>query len=308
MRKLYLFIFFLSCLAGTLSAQMPNDGIMMSKHQLCILGQYSHSSWDKYWEGDNKRSNANLGTFTGQSAMIMGNYGITDRLNVLLGLPYIWTEGSATYLQGQRGIQDLSAWLKYHPIALKTSAGVFNVMATGGLSTPLTKYVNDFLPFSIGLGAKTASLRGILNYTFEFGLYATAQGGHTWRSNITIDRDAYLYNNQLYYTDEVPVPHVADGSFRLGFIKPRFQTELWIERSACTDGDDIRYNDAPFPTNKMSATAAGWFGKGFITKQLALQVAVSKVLNGRNAGQATTIAAGATYFFSLGRTATATQQ
>ena len=142
-------------------AQSPNDGIMMSKRQLCILGQYSHSSWDEYWEGANKRSNDNLGTFTSQSAMLMGNYGITNRLNVLLGLPYIWTDGSATYLKGQRGIQDLSAWLKYHPVALKAGKGTFNVMATGGLSTPLTNYVNDLLPLSIGLRCKTASLRAV---------------------------------------------------------------------------------------------------------------------------------------------------
>ena len=49
---------------------------------LCTGFLYTHDSWDQYWEGTLKRGNGNIGTVTTQSVAWMGNYGITDRLNV----------------------------------------------------------------------------------------------------------------------------------------------------------------------------------------------------------------------------------
>ncbi len=281
------------------SAQSPTDGLMMPKNQLCILGQYSHSSWDEYWEGTNKRSNSNLGTFTNQNVMLMANYGITDNLNVMAGLPYIWTN-SDSYLEGQSGIQDLSLWVKYQPYKTALAGGEFKVQATGGVSFPVSAYVPDFLPFSIGIQSKTASLRGILNYAHGSGFYATAQAGHTWRSNVTIDRDSYIFDNQLYYTDEVPVPNVFDATGRLGFINKKLQAEITLDYFSGISGDDIRYNDAPFPTNKMQATTAGVFAKYFIWRGLAVHASYGQVLSGRNVGQSTMFAGGFTYFFTAG--------
>lgn len=297
--KLLCTILLLSGTCSLLTAQSPTDALMMPQHQICILGQYASGTWDEYWEGTNKRSNSNLGTFNTTNVMLMANYGITDRLNIMAGLPWI-KNSSDSYLKGQQGVQDLSAWLKYRPLALSAGPGEVRGFVTGGVSTPVSRYVNDLLPLSIGLRCPTASLRAVFNYTFNFGLYATAQAGHTWRGRTTIDRDSYLYNYQLYYTDKVPVPNVFDASARIGFIRQRFQTEFWIERNACVSGDDIRYNDGPFPTNKMEATVAGWFGKVFVTNQWAFHASVSKVLAGRNAGLATTWAAGTTYFFTVG--------
>lgn len=300
MRKTYLLLGLCLGMCQITWAQTPNDALMMPKQQLCVLGQYTHSSWDQYWQGETKRSNANIGTFTNQSALLMGAYGITDRLNALIGLPYIWT-GSDSYLQGEHNIQDLSVFLKYQLWNKTALGGQFKILITGGASTPVSHYVADFLPFSIGIQSKTASLRGILNYTANMGLYVTAQSGHTWRANADIDRDAYLFDNKLYYGSTVPVPNVFDGSLRLGYIRNRIQTEFWMEHSTGLSGDDIRYNDAPFPSNKMQWTAVGWFGKYFLTERFALQVSYSQVLNGRNVGQSTTLAGGATYIFSVGK-------
>lgn len=302
MRNLYLCSILLFC-AHTVLAQMPTDGLMMPQGQLCILGQYSNSKWDHYWQGETNRSNANLGSVTTQNVMVMGNYGVTSKLNVMLGAPYIWTDASASYLDGQNGIQDLSVFLKYQAFETAIAGGAFKVQATGGLSTPLSNYPNDFLPLSIGLHSNTASLRAILNYTADFGLYGTAQAGHTWRSNTTVDRDAYIFDNELIYSNEMPVPNVFDYSARLGFIKPRFQTEIWYESFAGLSGDDIRYNEAPQATNKMEAAQVGWFGKGFITKRWALLVSVSQVLSGRNVGEALNWTAGTTYFLDINKKA-----
>ncbi len=299
MRHFYLSIFLL--LSGTALAQSPNDGLMMPQGQLCILGQYSNSKWEDYWQGETKRSNLNLGELTTQSAMLMGNYGITKKLNAMIGVPYVWTKASVSYLSGQKGLQDLMVFLKYQALEVEAAGGAFKVQATGGLSTPVSNYTADLLPFSIGLHSKTASLRAILNYTADFGLYVTAQAGHTWRSTTTIDRDAYLFDNELIYSDEMPVPNVFDYSARLGFIKPRYQAELWYESFTGLSGDDIRYNEAPQATNKMASAQAGVFGKYFVTKRLGLLATISQVLSGRNTGEALTWTAGATYFLDINK-------
>ncbi|MFN0015780.1 MAG: hypothetical protein ACKVU2_14650 [Saprospiraceae bacterium] len=282
----------------TTHAQSPTDGLMMPKGNICLLAQYSNAQWNEYWEGTNKRSNPNIGTFTNQNAMLMANYGITDNLNAMIGLPYIWT-GSDSYLQGESGLQDFSAWLKYQPLSVTSAFGTFKVQVTGGVSVPMYNYVPDFLPFSIGLQSKTASLRAALNYTTKHGLYATVQAGHTWRSTITLDRDGYLYKDKWYETNEVPVPNMVDATARLGYISTKVQAEFWLDHFAGTDGDDIRYNDAPFPANKMQATTAGVFAKYFVWKSLALHASFGQVLSGRNVGQSTVFTGGITCFFQV---------
>ncbi len=77
--------------AGISRAQTDEDAIMMSKNNFCVGGTYGYSSWDHYWEGTYHRNNLNLGTVSTQMVSLMGNYGITDKLNVMVGAPYIWT-------------------------------------------------------------------------------------------------------------------------------------------------------------------------------------------------------------------------
>ncbi|MFN0176503.1 MAG: transporter [Saprospiraceae bacterium] len=302
MRQLYLFIFLLLC--GKISAQSPTDGLMMPQGQLCILGQYSNSKWENYWQGETKRSNLNLGELTTQSAMLMANYGICKELNVMVGLPYVWTDASVSYITGQKGLQDLSVFLKYQAFEVEGLKGMFKLQGTGGLSAPVNNYTPDLLPFSIGLHSKTASLRAIFNYTANFGLYVTAQGGHTWRGTTKLDRDAYVLDNEVIYSDVMPVPNVFDYSARLGFIKPRFQAEVWYDAFTGLSGDDIRYNEVPQASNKMAASQVGVFAKYFIFKRLGILATVSQVLSGRNTGESLTWTVGATYFLDINKKGT----
>jgi hypothetical protein len=99
----------------------------------------------------------------------------------------------------------------------------------------------------------------------------------------------------------MPVPNVFDYSARIGFIKPRYQAEVWYDAFTGLSGDDIRYNEAPQATNKMAAGQVGIFGKYFITKRFAVLASVSQVLQGRNVGESLTWAAGATYFLDINK-------
>ena len=291
---LYIAFFVLIPFLG--SAQTPTDALYMNHRQVCFAGIYGRSQWSEYWEGPLQRDNANLGTVTHQSATLMGAVGLSPRLNLLAVLPYIASQASQGQLAGQRGVQDLSIWLKYRAIDLPLGPGKLKVFALGGASAPLSDYVPDFLPMCIGLQAKTATARAVLDYRLQQGFYLTLRAGHTWRSNIFIDRDAYQYDGKLYYTNEVPLPNVIDAGALLGWRKGPWVSALTLDRSHCLSGDDIRPNDMPFPTNRMRTSSAGIMGK-YQGKHWGVTASVNRAFAGRNVGRHTALQAGLLYLF-----------
>lgn len=287
--------------AGISRAQTDEDAIMMSKNNFCVGGTYGYSSWDHYWEGTYHRNNLNLGTVSTQMVSLMGNYGITDKLNVMVGAPYIWTHATAGTLAGQHGIQDLSAWLKYLGLEKNVAKGVLSVYVLGGASIPLDNYEPDFLPLSIGLHSKTLSGRLMLDYQ-KGNFFATVLGTYTWRSDITIDQNAY-YTTSLHLTNRVDMPNVASEMIRIGYRSDRWIIEALGTNMNTLGGFDIRKNDMPFPSNKMNSTMAGAHVKYSFRKVngLSLNVDGDYTLAGRNVGQARSFDVGVFYILDFSK-------
>jgi hypothetical protein len=131
---------------GSARAQTIDDGVMMGKGELFAGDIYTHGQWDQYWEGGLKRQNGNIGTLTTQSHMVVGVFGVTDRLNVLSNVPYIWTEASQGVLHGMNGMQDLSIAAKYTLLDRETSpVGALRLIGVFAAAFPMTDYTPDFL-------------------------------------------------------------------------------------------------------------------------------------------------------------------
>lgn len=283
-------------------AQTDLDAIMMTKNNFCGGAMYSYSSWQKYWEGTYKRDNQNLGTVSTKMLGIMGNYGISNKLNVLVSAPYIQTKASSGTLHGMKGIQDLAVWLKWMPVEKTIGKSVFSLYGIGGFALPLSNYIADFLPLSIGLHNK--SISGRLMADFQRGdFFVTASGTYTYRSNIHIDRTAY-YSTELQLTDEIEMPDVASFNFRTGYRSDRLIAEVILSNSSTLGGFDIRKNDMPFPSNKMNATAAGVNMKYSIktVPGLSFIAGGNYVIAGRNVGGATTVNGGVFYIINFSHT------
>ena len=273
------------------NAQMPTDAIYMRKNSVCIATVYGHSSWNQYWEGTFKRENFNIGTHTTQSVMLMPAIGISNRVNVILSLPYVWTSTSAGNLKGQHGIQDLSVWLKVKAV----QAGGFSLNAIVGGGIPLGNYVPSFMPMSIGMQCRTFTGRLLASYREpKTGLYLTAQGSYGWRSNAKIDQDVYQANDRVYNTNQVQVPNTYDAAVHLGVSRKGWQTEVWADRVACLNGDNIRRNDMPYLTNNTQATSVGWYGK-VQPRNIGVNARVGYVVDGQNVGQSTSYTVGLLY-------------
>jgi hypothetical protein len=282
-------------------AQTDIDAIMMGKKQLCIGPMFSSSSWKNYWEGTFKRDNANLGTVSTQAFSLMGAYGVSGKLNLLFGAPYIKTKASAGTLQGMQGIQDLSLFVKWMPIEKELGPGTFSLYGIGGLSVPLTNYVADFLPLSIGLRSRTASARLMLDYQID-SWFATASGTYIVRDNIKIDRNSY-YTTQLHITNEVQMPNAGNLNIRAGYRSSKLIAEAVYNQWRTFGGFDITKNNMPFPSNRMNAGTAGVNFKYVATSNHSLSIigGGNTTVAGRNVGQATTFYGGLFYILDFNK-------
>jgi hypothetical protein len=272
-------------------AQMPNDPIYLGKKLSCTALMAGQSTWTTYWENSLKRENFNIGTHTTRSLTLMTVYGLTKRVNLIASVPYIQTSTSAGNLLGQKGIQDLSVFVKVKAVSYKG----LSLNAVVGGSIPLGNYVPDFLPMSIGLQCRTATGRVIAAYREpRSGVYVTTVGSYIWRSNITVDRDAYQANDRVYNTNQVGMPDAWDLGAHLGVLRKTWQGEVFAERTGCTNGDYIRRNDMPFPTNNMNATTVGAYAK-YEPGKFGVNARVGYVVDGRNVGQSTSYMVGLLY-------------
>ncbi len=296
--KVALFIFFLSSTTQAI-CQTDIDAIMMSKNNFCTGLMYSNNSWNKYWEGTFKRNNANLGTVSSQVMGVMGNYGIKDNLNVLFSLPYISTKASASYLNGQNGLQDLTLTVKWMPIEKKIGKGDFSLYGLGAVSIPTTNYVADYLPLSIGMCSNAYSLRLMMDYQVK-NLFITGSAAYIMRNQVTINRTAY-YTTQMVYSNQVWMPSVADFNIRAGYRSSTWIAEAVVDITQTNGGFDMRKNDMPFLSNQMNATRVGTNIKYTLStiKGLSLIGNTMFTVAGRNTGQTTSLSAGVFYIIDF---------
>jgi len=281
------------------SAQTTTDALMIPKNFYCAAVMYSNDSWKNYWEGTYERNNANLGTVSSQTYSFIGNYGITNKLDVLFSIPYVTTNATQGTLKGQSGIQDLTVSLKWMAIQEELGKGIISLHAILTGSIPLSNYEPNFLPLSIGLHDKTLGLRALVNY--QTGRFFVAGAGQYVRtSDITIDQNSY-YTTQLIYSNQVYMPNVTNFLFSTGFRSLKFNAEAIISQMTSHGGFDIRKNDMPFPSNEMNATTAGALFKYSFDGDTGLELTAggNYVLAGRNVGQSTTIFGGVLYVFDV---------
>lgn len=284
-------------------AQTEIDGVMMSKNNICFGTIYQHSSWNKFWEGTYKRENLNLGTVSTQSIAIMGNYGLSDKLNLIFSLPYLETNASAGTMAGQNGLQDLSLTVKYMPIEKIFGKATYSLYAIASFSAPLSNYSADYLPLSLGLESKTGTLRLMSDYQ-RGRFFSTVSGSYVKRGNITIDRNVY-FTTKNYYTNEVNMPDAISINFRIGYRSSKLIAEAIIDNWVTQKGGfDITKNNMPFPSNTMNAARIGLNSKYTLSKIAALSfiAGCNFVMEGRNSGQSNTIYGGLFYVLNIKKT------
>jgi hypothetical protein len=282
---------------SSINAQTEMDAIMMNKNQFCNGLMYNYSSWNDYWEGTLKRNNLNLGTVSSQSVMYGANYGITNKLNVMVMAPYVWTKATAGTLHGMKGFQDVSLFVKWKPVSHSFGKSKLSLFTIGGISTPLSDYVIDFLPLSVGLGSTNFIARGMADFQYK-RFTVTASAAYVLRSNVKIDRDSY-FDTEMHNTNEVNMPDATQYQLRAGYRGKYLIAEALLTNWTTLGGFDITRNNMPFPSNRMNATMVGanvkYTLKNFVN--LSILAGANYTVAGRNMGQNTAYNAGFFYAF-----------
>jgi hypothetical protein len=289
----------------TLDAQTVDDHLMIPKKTIFTGVLYSYDTWDEYWEGARKRVNGNIGTITTQNTTLLGNYGVTDRLNVMATVPYVWTRPSQGVLQGQKGFQDLTLAAKgtffQRPF---TKFGSLRAMGVVAGVLPMTDYTPDFQPLSIGLASKRISGRLILAFEAGAGWFLAASSAYTWRYDVTLDRPFYFTENQLFLTDQVDMPNVFDYAVTGGYMwRSGLMIPVTFSQQRTQGGGDIRRQDMPFVSNRMNYSKINGMVRYPLPwlRNVALWAGYGYTLNGRNVGQASTLTGGLLYTLSSER-------
>lgn len=303
-KSIYCSLALLFCV-GVMQAQTPLDAIMMEQRESCLALTYDHGSFDEYWEGTYLRENQTIATVTRTTIAPMIAIGLHDKLNLYVGVPYVKTESSEPnggLMHGAKGFQDLSLALKYEILNKELGKGKLAVLAAGGYATPITNYLSDYRPYSLGNGTNEWSVRAIVQYKLEMGLYARVAGGHLFRGETKVERD-YYYNNGSYYTPWMDVPNAWEYNAAIGMwlLDSSLKLEATYYAQNSTSGDDIRKYNAPQPTNKVNFDQLGFSAQYYIkpVKGLGVLAYYSQMLNGRNMGKFTNFGAGLTYQFKI---------
>jgi len=288
-----------------LPAQTPTDAVMMKQKESCFAAIYEHGTWNHYWEGTKLRKNETVAELTRQTALPMIAIGLHDKINLIVAVPYVSTKSSEPnggYLAGQKGFQDLNLAIKAEFIKKELGPGKLVALSTIGFSTPISNYLSDYRPYSIGFGANELSFRAIAQYKFSMGIYVRGMAGYLWRGQTKAERD-YYYNNGSYYTAWMDVPSAWNYNIVAGISL--FENSLLVEgyfiSLKSTSGDDIRKYNAAQPTNKVSQETVGAKAQYYFKaiKGVGLLSYYNQVINGRNTGKFGSVGAGITYQFKI---------
>jgi hypothetical protein len=294
----------MTLLGASLHAQTVDDGIMIRKNYLFSGTVYTHDSWSDYWEGALKRDNGNIGTVTTQTTTWSANYGLTDRLNLIAAVPYVWTSASQGVLHGMKGFQDITVAAKYSFLEREISKfGHLRAIAVLAGGIPLTSYTPDFQPLSIGLASKRIGGRFTLNFQSRPGWFLSGSTAYTWRGNVKLDRPYYFTENQLFLTNEVQMPNVFDYTVSAGYRKHGLMAPFTFTQQRTQGGGDIRRQDMPFVSNRMNFSRIGgmvMYELPFLRpRSLAPMFSFNYILDGRNVGQSKTFSIGLMYTFNF---------
>jgi len=266
---------------------------MIPRHTLFTGNVYSYNSWDHYWEGHLNRVNGNLGTVSTQTDTWSANYGITNRIDFIALIPYVWTNASEGVLHGMQGYQDITLAAKFKLLDRPfTKYGDLKAFAVVSGTLPMTNYEPAFQPLSIGNQSNTISSRLTLNYQTRRGWFGNGTAQYTWRRDVFIDQPYYYTNGQLFLTNDVSMPEVFDYAFSGGYFKHGLMANVSIEQQRTQGGGDIRRQDMPFISNHINFSKIG----GLIMyplpipglRNLAAQFQYGYVFDGRNVGQSMT--------------------
>lgn len=220
-----------SLLAFGAQAQGPIDGYLKRRGEADLALGFSSTGADTFTGGD--------GTaytdfpFRGQILSAFVTVGVTDRLDLVASVPYVFTDGS-------QGVQDGAAFAK--ALLLRTPLNAdgdqtLDVLGALGVSLPLSRY-EVVAAGAIGQRAKVVQPRLVVQYNRP-GLFASTVLGYNYRfDGLDEARLAEIQRTRPAYLPEQPKDFVT-ALLRVGVPLPRVYADAWVELRRTAGGSDF---------------------------------------------------------------------
>ena len=196
---------------------------------------------------------------TTQSNALFGNYAVTDRLNVIAMVPYVWTNASQGVLHGIQGFQDVTLAAKWNFLdrpwtSTRSAAGVLRRVR--GIADDRLQPGAAAALHRHGQHARLVARDGEY-FQSNPGWFVTSTTAYTWRSEVGLDRPYFFTDGEFVMSDEVDMPNVLDTTARAGYMKRGLMTAVSFTKQRTLGGGDIRRQDMPFVSNRMDFFRAG---------------------------------------------------
>ncbi|GAB2952499.1 hypothetical protein GCM10027048_17020 [Hymenobacter coalescens] len=223
------------------------------------------------------------------SVSVYANYGLTDKIEAVLSLPYIKSTGRAAravlqdegYTNTRSGLQDVSVLLKFKSYSAPVGSSQLDLLGVVGVSTPASNYRNDpGLAYIIAIGNRATKYTtlGIAHLRTPSGVFVTGQAGYSLR------------------TTRVPNAFLADA--KVGYAGLNVYAEAWasVQESGSNGTDIVQPGfDGDFTATRVDYTRIGLSLYKPVTKGFGVVLGASRYVSGRNLGQSTAVSAGVSY-------------
>lgn len=203
----------------SLCAQGPLDGYMKGRGNFDLAVSYS-------WMNARSFSGAQGKTYPegyrGSLVSVFGEYGLTDRFDLVATIPYIFTAQ-------QSGLQDGGFYAKYRPIyhTFRDKSRFGAVMGLG-VSAPLS----DYEPLAAGaLGSRAVAVpaRLIIQWETRWGPFFNITGGYSRRlDRLKSDDIAEIRRQRPDYQPGEP-PGYYTVLFKTGLPAAHYYLDAWVE-------------------------------------------------------------------------------
>ena len=259
MKNLIILLF----LSTTVFAQGPIDGYMKEKQKYAVGLSFSLEKASTLFAGTNPIDV----TRTTNAISLFASYGILDKLNVQVGLPYLNVNIGA-----RTGLQDGSVYVKYEVLKKENKIGTINLIAASGFIFPMSDY-EIAGTHALGQHSVAGDFRAVVQQNFNNKFFAALQAG--------------------YYLKAQPTPNAVSSAIKIGYAG-KIYADVWFEYLEAFGGTNYRgvgdlnpSSQGGFPSLGFSYNKIGGTVFYPFTKHIGGFGGISYVLNGRNAFQNT---------------------
>lgn len=224
-------------------------------------------------------------------------YGITDKVDVIVSLPYIQSKGKAPstvisdlnslyptagYTNVRQGLQDITGILKFKSYTREIGGSILDLLGVVSVSTPISNYqTNTGYGYIIAIGnqATKYTASGVAHLKTSSGVFATGQVGYSLRTGL--------------------VPNAVVGEAKIGYAGPKTYLEgsaSFQESNGGTDISEVGFNGF-FPATRVNYIRLGASAYRPLANGVGIVLGVSTYVAGRNVGKSTGYSAGVSYNF-----------